>query len=149
MGSPSQLRQVLLNLIVNAADAMKGMDRRGVLTVRTRLTSSDTVQIDVCDNGSGIPEDIAGRIFDPFFTTKAVGEGTGMGLSICYRIIENHGGTIAVNSKPGKGTVFTIVLPRQGEHFSRTEDQMQEPSQESEPAAMGLEKSGAASQVGA
>jgi len=122
MGSPSQLRQVLLNLIVNAADAMKGLDRRGLLTVRTRVTSSDTVQIDICDNGSGIPEDIVGRIFDPFFTTKPVGEGTGMGLSICYRIIENHGGTITVNSKAGKGTVFTIILPRQGENFASSDD---------------------------
>ncbi|RWI50524.1 MAG: hypothetical protein EOR16_30145 [Mesorhizobium sp.] len=115
MGSASQLRQVLLNLIVNAGQAMKAMDRRGLLTIRTRLTSSDTVQIDVCDNGPGIPEDIIGKIFDPFFTTKPVGEGTGMGLSICYRIVENHGGTIAASSKPGKGTIFTITLPRKGE----------------------------------
>ncbi|MFB9951865.1 ATP-binding protein [Rhizobium puerariae] len=115
MGSPSQLRQVILNLIVNAVDAMSTLDRRGTLTLRTRLTSSDTVQIDVADNGPGIPEDVLARIFDPFFTTKPVGEGTGMGLPICYRIIENHGGTITVNSKPGRGTVFTITLPRQDE----------------------------------
>jgi signal transduction histidine kinase len=117
MGSPSQIRQVLLNLVVNAVDAMTAMDRRGILTLRTRITSSDTVQIDVCDNGPGIPEDVIGKIFDPFFTTKPVGQGTGMGLSICYRIVENHGGTITVSSKPGKGTVFTITLPRQGEKF--------------------------------
>lgn len=122
MGSASQLRQVLLNLIVNAGQAMKVMDRRGVLTMRTRLTSSDTVQIDVCDNGPGIPEDIVGKVFDPFFTTKPVGEGTGMGLSICYRIIENHGGTIAVSSKPGKGTIFTITLPRKGERGPTGDD---------------------------
>lgn len=115
MGSQSQLRQVILNLIVNAVDAMSSLDRRGTLTVRTRLTSSDTVQIDVADNGPGIPEDILAKIFDPFFTTKPVGEGTGMGLSICYRIVENHGGTITVNSKPGRGTVFTVTLPRQDE----------------------------------
>lgn len=115
MASPSQLRQVILNLIMNAVDAMSSVERRGTLTLRTRLTSLDTVQIDVCDNGPGIPEDILGRIFDPFFTTKAVGEGTGMGLSICYRIIENHGGTITVSSKPGRGTIFTITLPRQDE----------------------------------
>jgi signal transduction histidine kinase len=96
---------------------MTAMDRRGILTLRTRITSSDTVQIDVCDNGPGIPEDVIGKIFDPFFTTKPVGQGTGMGLSICYRIVENHGGTITVSSKPGKGTVFTITLPRQGEKF--------------------------------
>ncbi|WP_217577462.1 ATP-binding protein [Mesorhizobium sp. GbtcB19] len=117
MGSASQLRQVLLNLIVNAAQAMATMDRRGLLTLRTRLTSSDTVQIDVCDNGPGIPEEHLGKLFDPFFTTKPVGEGSGMGLSICYRIIENHGGTITVNSKIGKGSIFTLTLPRQDEKF--------------------------------
>jgi len=122
MGSASQLRQVLLNLIVNAGQAMKAIDRRGLLTMRTRLTSSDTVQIDVCDNGPGIPEDIIGKIFDPFFTTKPVGEGTGMGLSICYRIVENHGGTIAVSSKPGKGTIFTLTLPRKGERSPAGDD---------------------------
>lgn len=115
MASPTQIRQVLLNLIVNAADAMAGSERRGVITLRTRITSSDTVQIEVCDNGCGIPEDTLPRLFDPFFTTKPVGKGTGMGLSICYRIIENHGGTIALNSKVGKGTVVTITLPRQDE----------------------------------
>lgn len=117
MGSPSQLRQVLLNLIVNACQAMATTERRGLLTLRTRLTSSDMIQIDVCDNGPGIPDEILNKIFDPFFTTKPVGEGTGMGLSICYRIVENHGGTITVNSKPGKGTIFTVTLPRQDEKF--------------------------------
>lgn len=118
MASPTQLRQVLLNLIVNAADAMATMDRRGTLTLRTRITSSDTVQIDVCDDGPGISEENLAKIFDPFFTTKAVGHGTGMGLSICYRIIENHGGTIAINSKVSKGTVITITLPRQDATFT-------------------------------
>ncbi len=124
VGSPSQLRQVILNLIVNAVDAMATLGRRGMLTIRTRLTSLDTVQIDVCDNGPGIPEDVLGRIFDPFFTTKPVGEGTGMGLSICYRIIENHGGTITVSSKPGRGTIFTITLPRQDEKSSAIPQQI-------------------------
>jgi signal transduction histidine kinase len=117
MCSPSQIRQVLLNLIVNAADAMATMQRRGVLTLRTRITSSDTVQIDIGDNGPGISAEDISKIFDPFFTTKPIGEGTGMGLSICYRIIENHGGTITVSSRPGKGTVFTLTLPRQDEKF--------------------------------
>ena len=117
MCSPSQIRQVFLNMIVNAVDAMATMNRRGVLTLRTRLTSSDTVQVDICDNGPGIPPEELNRIFDPFYTTKPVGEGSGMGLSICYRIIENHGGTITVNSKTGKGTIFTVTLPRQDEKF--------------------------------
>lgn len=113
MGSPTQLRQVFLNLIVNAADAIASTNRRGTLTLRTLMTSSDTVQIDICDDGPGIPEEDLMKIFDPFFTTKPVGHGTGMGLSICYRIIENHGGTIAINSRVGKGTVITLTLPRQ------------------------------------
>ena len=131
MCSPSQIRQVLLNLVVNAAQAIATMEKRGILTVRTRITTSDTVVIDICDNGPGIPEENIGKIFDPFFTTKPVGEGSGMGLSICYRIIENHGGTITVNSKPGKGTVFTITLPRQGEKVPEKETQglrFQEPA---------------------
>jgi signal transduction histidine kinase len=113
MASPTQLRQVFLNLIVNAADAMTSHDRHGVLTVRTRVTSSDTIQIDVCDNGPGVSEENLAKIFDPFFTTKPVGQGTGMGLSICYRIVENHGGTIAINSKLNVGTVVTVTLPKQ------------------------------------
>ncbi|PSS60607.1 hypothetical protein C6558_32015 [Ensifer sp. NM-2] len=117
MGSPSQLRQVFLNLIVNAADALAETGKRGTLTLRTRVTSSDTVEIDICDDGPGMTEEQLNKIFDPFYTTKAVGKGTGMGLSICYRIIENHGGTITVNSKPGKGAMFTITLPRQDDKF--------------------------------
>ncbi|MCW8059673.1 ATP-binding protein [Agrobacterium tumefaciens] len=118
MGSPTQLRQVFLNLIVNAADAIASTNRRGTLTLRTLITSSDTVQIDICDDGPGIPEENLSKIFDPFFTTKGVGEGTGMGLSICYRIIENHGGTIAVNSWVGKGSVITLILPRKDASFA-------------------------------
>lgn len=118
MGSPTQLRQVFLNLIVNAADAIASTNRRGTLTLRTLITSSDTVQIDICDDGPGIPEENLSKIFDPFFTTKSVGQGTGMGLSICYRIIENHGGTIAVNSWVGKGSVITLILPRKDASFA-------------------------------
>jgi signal transduction histidine kinase len=120
MGSPTQLRQVFLNLIVNAADAIASTNRRGTLTLRTLITSSDTVQIDICDDGPGIPEENLSKIFDPFFTTKSVGQGTGMGLSICYRIIENHGGTIAVNSWVGKGSVITLILPRKDASFAST-----------------------------
>ncbi|MCW0021348.1 HAMP domain-containing histidine kinase [Rhizobium sp. BT-226] len=112
-GSPSQLRQVFLNLIVNAVDAMADKKEGGVLTLRTRHTGSDMIQIEVGDTGKGIEEEHLNKVFDPFFTTKEVGEGTGMGLSISYRIIENHGGTITVLSKAGRGTVFTITLPRQ------------------------------------
>lgn len=112
IAAPSQIRQVFLNLINNAVDAMATTGRRGRLVLRTRLTASDTVRVEISDNGPGIPDDVLPKIFDPFFTTKPVGDGTGMGLSICYRIIENHGGTIAVSTAPGKGTAFTITLPR-------------------------------------
>ncbi|MBY5774861.1 hypothetical protein HFN63_33060 [Rhizobium leguminosarum] len=112
-GSPLQLRQVFVNLIVNAVDAMKVENNGGVLTLRTRHTASDMIQIDISDNGKGIEEEHLKKIFDPFFTTKEVGEGTGMGLSISYRIIENHGGIITVQSKLRRGTIFTITLPRQ------------------------------------
>jgi len=112
-GSPTQLRQVFLNLIVNACDAMSAKSSNALLTLRTRHTASDMIQIDVADNGHGIEVDDIEKIFDPFFTTKEVGKGSGMGLSISYRIIENHGGTIEVHSKVGKGTAFTITLPRQ------------------------------------
>ncbi|MDR6101738.1 two-component system NtrC family sensor kinase [Agrobacterium larrymoorei] len=112
VGSPAQIRQAVVNLIVNAADAMADGSHPPVLTVRAKLVSSDIVGIEIGDNGPGIAEKDLGNIFNPFFTTKAVGEGTGMGLSITYRIIENHGGTITVNSKIGAGTIFTISLPR-------------------------------------
>lgn len=109
--SPSQIKQVFLNLINNAAQAMATPDRRGILTVRTRRHGSDRVRIEIKDNGQGIPSDVLPKIFDPFFTTKDIGEGSGMGLSICYRIVENHGGTISVDSAVGAGTTFTIELP--------------------------------------
>jgi PAS domain S-box-containing protein len=105
---PSQLNQVFMNLMVNAAHAMG--DERGRITVRTGC-AGDSVWLEFADNGSGIPEAIQAKIFDPFFTTKPVGKGTGLGLSLSYGIIQKHGGTIEVKSKQGEGTVFRIVLP--------------------------------------
>jgi two-component system, NtrC family, sensor kinase len=84
----------------------------GKLVLRTSVDGGH-VRIDIQDNGAGIPPDVLPKIFDPFFTTKKVGEGTGTGLSICYRIIENHGGRILVNSRVGMGTTFTVLLPMQ------------------------------------
>ncbi|OOZ38693.1 hypothetical protein BOW53_14685 [Solemya pervernicosa gill symbiont] len=104
---PSQLNQVFLNLIVNAAHAI---EKQGTITIRTRV-DRDSVIIEVSDDGCGIPEDIQHRIFDPFYTTKQVGEGTGLGLSLSYGIIQNHNGDLSVESEPGKGTTFTIRLP--------------------------------------
>ena len=112
-GDPAQLQQVLINLFNNAFDAI--IERRGTsggeLRVTTATQMDGFVEITVADNGSGIrPENLA-KIFSPFFTTKPVGEGTGLGLSVCYGIIENMGGTMTVKSDPGAGTVFSIRLP--------------------------------------
>ncbi len=108
--SPSQINQVLLNLINNAGQATND-DASGMITVRTGMRGADQVFVDVEDNGHGIPEDVLPKIFDPFFTTKDVGKGTGLGLSIVYKIVEQHGGRISVVSKVGVGTRFTVVLP--------------------------------------
>jgi signal transduction histidine kinase len=106
--SPSQINQVFLNLINNAVEAL---DRgRGKIVIRSRK-HADGVAVDFQDNGSGIPSDVLPKIFDPFFTTKDIGKGTGLGLSISYKIIRQHGGRIDVESKPGQGTRFTVILP--------------------------------------
>ncbi|MCC7485900.1 MAG: hypothetical protein IT529_13050 [Burkholderiales bacterium] len=108
-GSPSQINQVFLNLVTNAAQAFDG--KAGRLTITTRAPDPAHVAIDFEDNGMGIPQDVLPRIFDPFFTTKDVGQGTGLGLSIAYKIVEGHGGRIDVVSRVGVGTKFTVTLP--------------------------------------
>jgi signal transduction histidine kinase len=102
----SELNQVWTNLIDNAIDAMQG---QGEITIRTRQDGK-YVQVEIEDNGPGIPEDIQPKIFSPFFTTKAIGKGTGMGLNISYNIIARHGGDIKVLSHPGQ-TRFVVTLP--------------------------------------
>lgn len=105
----SQLQQVFLNILDNAIDAI---DKDGVITVTTRHDKdAGSVVITIADTGKGMPKEIADKIFDPFFTTKKVGEGTGLGLTISYSIIEKLGGRIALQSMEGKGTTFTISLP--------------------------------------
>jgi two-component system NtrC family sensor kinase len=108
-GNASQLKQVFMNIIVNAAEAMHGS---GTLTITT-LPAPDqkTVFVEFTDTGEGIPEENLTRIFDPFFTTKEVGKGTGLGLATSYGIVEDHGGKIHVKSRVGVGTTFTIELP--------------------------------------
>ena len=109
---PSQLNQVVMNLVVNAAHAIG--ETRGRIAVRTGVgdgSALGTVWIEVADNGSGIAREHLSRIFDPFFTTKAIGKGTGLGLSLAYGIIQKHGGRIDVETAPGVGTTFRIVLP--------------------------------------
>ncbi|MFM9971271.1 MAG: ATP-binding protein [Burkholderiales bacterium] len=106
--SPSQINQVFLNLVTNAAQAMEGT--KGTITLSTR-TEGEGVAVEVADNGKGIPAEILPKIFDPFFSTKEIGKGTGLGLSISYKIVQQHGGRINVESKPGAGTKFTVWLP--------------------------------------
>lgn len=105
---PTQLNQVFMNLLVNAAHAMG--EARGTITIRTG-TEGDSVWLEFSDTGSGIPMEIQGKIFDPFFTTKPIGKGTGLGLSLAYGIIHKHNGSITLDSAPGRGTTFRIVLP--------------------------------------
>lgn len=111
-GNPDLLRQVFTNLILNSGNAMP---QGGTLTVTTRTTkrgrSDRFLEILFADNGCGIPQENLSRIFDPFFTTMPVGTGVGLGLSICYSIIQQHQGTIGVTSRPGQETTFTIGLP--------------------------------------
>jgi len=103
----AELNQVWTNLIDNAVGAM---GTEGTLTVHTGH-EDDCVMVDIVDTGSGIPEDVRPRIFEPFFTTKPVGEGTGLGLDISYRIVVmKHHGDIRVDSRPGH-TMFRVVLP--------------------------------------
>ena len=103
----TQLEQVVLNLIANARDAMPG---GGAVTVRTRR-ASDTVRISVVDTGQGMSEEVRSRIFEPFFSTKERGQGTGLGLATVHGIVEQSGGHVEVESAPGSGSCFTIVLP--------------------------------------
>lgn len=103
----SQLNQVFMNLLVNAAHAIED---RGMITLRTGH-ENDKVWVAVSDTGSGITAENLKNIFDPFFTTKDVGTGTGLGLSLSYGIVQKHGGHIEVDSEVGKGTTFTVHLP--------------------------------------
>src|SRR5258705_1424668 len=105
-----QLHQVLVNMLVNAHHAMQRQVEPRRLAVRVRM-AGPRVRLEIADTGRGIPPEVLARIFEPFFTTKAAGEGTGLGLSLCRSIIEDHGGTITVESVPGRGTTFGIELP--------------------------------------
>jgi signal transduction histidine kinase len=121
-GDPDQLQQVFINLFLNALHALPPA---GKIRIRAELVengganiaadgATSGVQIEFEDNGSGIPAHQIGQVFDPFFTTKDVGEGTGLGLSVTYGIIKDHGGDIRVESRVGQFTRFTIFLPCQG-----------------------------------
>jgi PAS domain S-box-containing protein len=107
-----QIQEVIINLCLNAIDAMP---TGGTLTIQAERKADphvgDTIELRLTDTGQGIPEDIRQRIFEPFFTTKPVGEGTGLGLSLCYGIVKSHRGQIEVQSEIGKGTTFIVRLP--------------------------------------
>jgi signal transduction histidine kinase len=111
---PAQLNQVVLNLLVNAAQAMG--PERGTISIRTG-TAAERVWIEVADSGQGIAAQVLPRIFEPFFTTKPIGQGTGLGLSLSYGIVQKHNGTLRVDSEVGVGSTFRLELPvRQPAH---------------------------------
>lgn len=128
-GDKQRLQQVFLNLIKNALEALEGAGEIVIRAVRRNSAHSEeptgrfkflgqcnpdeeeVVEMEIRDNGHGIPPEVLPRIFDPFFTTKDVGKGSGLGLFVVYEIIEEHGGCIAAESQPGKGTAFHIRLP--------------------------------------
>ena len=110
MADATLLQQAFLNLIINAETEMKQAHGKGSLLIKTTLIS-DTIQISFTDDGPGITEANLIHLFDPFFSTRGVGHGTGLGLSVCYGIINEHNGQIYVQSQPGKGAVFTVELP--------------------------------------
>ncbi len=111
LGSEDQLQQVFMNLVSNATEAME-VAGGGVLTIESRhLLSEDSVQINFQDTGPGIHEENISKLFEPFFTTKKKGKGVGLGLSVAYGIIQEHGGSIYVKSKVGEGTTFQVRLP--------------------------------------
>ncbi|HEY2433028.1 MAG TPA: ATP-binding protein [Vicinamibacterales bacterium] len=111
LGDGGQLQQALLNLVLNAEQAMRSRPLRRLRVAARHVREADAVELSIADTGHGIADENLRRIFDPFFTTREVGQGTGLGLSICYGIIRDHGGQIAVDSRVGEGTRFTVLLP--------------------------------------
>jgi two-component system NtrC family sensor kinase len=112
LGDATQLQQTLVNLIANADQAMVGRTATPRLEIACRShEAADAVQVLVTDNGPGMDDADLAKVFDPFFTTKPVGQGVGLGLSICYGVIRDHGGHIRVESEPGVGTTFVLELP--------------------------------------
>ena len=110
-----QIQQVLLNLIINAEQAMRASSGAGALRLRTAHDAErESIVIEIQDNGPGVPPETRSRIFDPFFTTKGVGQGTGLGLTVAYAIVQEHGGKIELESPPEGGALFRVELPVSG-----------------------------------
>jgi signal transduction histidine kinase len=110
-GHAGQINQVFMNLLTNAAQALSQTENAKI-AIETK-GDADSIEVQIKDNGPGIPPEVLPRIWDPFFTTKDVGEGTGLGLSIVHELVERHGGTIKADTELGQGTTFTVKLPRQ------------------------------------
>jgi two-component system NtrC family sensor kinase len=110
-----QVQQVLLNLMINAEQAMVSANGRGTLVLRTwHDPDQEIVILEINDDGPGIPDDLQPKIFDPFFTTKEVGKGTGLGLTVAYAIVQEHGGRIRLESRPKAGASFYVEMPVTG-----------------------------------
>src|SRR6478609_8772642 len=128
-GNALRLGQVFLNLLVNAAHAIReGAAHENEIRLVLRENAKQRVVVEIHDSGSGIPEEHRARLFEPFFTTKDVGEGTGLGLFICHRIVSDLGGTIEVESKLGSGSVFRVDLPSSSQPRDRIEVVIERPT---------------------
>ena len=112
LSDPYTLQHILINLLINAAQAANKEDSWIKLSVSKGQTRPDQLTIEVSDNGCGMDEKTKQHLFDPFFTTKSIGEGTGLGLYICYTLIGELGGRIDVDSEPGQGSTFKVILPK-------------------------------------
>jgi two-component system sensor histidine kinase PhcS len=112
LGSKSHITQVLVNLLANSAKAIRAVaeERKGEIRV-TGAVKDGRFLVGVADNGIGMDEKTLDRIFDPFFTTRDVGQGMGLGLSLCHTIVANHGGRLRASSKPGQGSELVFDLP--------------------------------------
>jgi len=110
-GDPGRLQQVFINLLMNAIEATPPY---GQISIEARACPNDGragISVEVSDTGEGIPPDALGQVFEPFYTTKPIGQGTGLGLAISRDIVRDHGGTILAQSRPGRGSTFTVWLP--------------------------------------